>query len=64
MRVILGLRLTQSVIKVLDMTIKNAKFFSDSTDELWWIRGKGRDFHPFIANRIGEIQMSSNPVQW
>lgn len=33
-------------------------------DVLWWIRGRGRDFRPFLANRIGEIQMHSNPVQW
>ena len=31
---------------------------------LWWIRGRGRDFRPFVANRIGEIQISTEPVQW
>ena len=44
--------------------MKAAAFFSDSTDVLWWIRGRGRDFRPFVANRIGEIQLSTKPSQW
>ena len=31
---------------------------------LWWIRGRSRNFKPFVANRIGEIQTKSNPEQW
>ena len=61
---IVGLRLTQSVSRVLEVPVKAATFYSDSTDVLWWIRGRGRDFRPFIANRIGEIQISTEPAQW
>ena len=39
-------------------------FYSDSLDVLWWIRGKGKDFRAFVANRVGEIQMYSDPQQW
>jgi hypothetical protein len=39
-------------------------FYSDSTDVLWWIRGRGKDFRPFVANRVGEIQLASDPSQW
>ncbi|XP_022800930.1 uncharacterized protein LOC111338676 [Stylophora pistillata] len=35
-----------------------------SMDVLWWIRGHGRNFRPFVANRIGEIQMVAEPSQW
>ena len=39
-------------------------FYSDSRDVLWWIRGHGRDFRTFVANRVGEIQSSCDPAQW
>ena len=64
MAAILGLRLTQNVFRALEMSMQNVTFYSDSTDVLWWIRGYGRDFRPVVANRIGEIQMYSNPTQW
>ncbi|XP_031553331.1 uncharacterized protein LOC116290441 [Actinia tenebrosa] len=31
---------------------------------LWWIHRPSRVFKSFVANRIGEIQLSSNPNQW
>ena len=64
MAVILGLRLTQNISRVLGISVKTVLFFSDSKDVLWWIRGCGRDFRPFVANRIGEVQMATDPSQW
>ena len=64
MGTIVGLRLTQSVSRTLGLPIGAATFYSDSTDVLWWIRGRGRDFWPFVANRVGEIQISTEPAQW
>ena len=64
MGAIVGLRLTQSVSRTLRLPITAATLYSDSTDVLWWIRGRGRDFRPFVANRIGEIQISTEPAQW
>ena len=64
MGAILGLRLTQRLIPILEIPMSMVTFYSDSTDVLWWIRGHGRDFRSFIANRIGEIQMSTEPAQW
>ena len=61
---ILGLRLTQSLLTVLEAPMQSVTFYSDSTDVLWWIRGRGKDFRPFVPNRIGEIQMFSEPSQW
>ena len=61
---ILGLRLTQNILRALEMNMRDVTFYFDSADVLWWIRGCGRDFRPFVANRIGEIQMFSNPTQW
>ena len=61
---VMGLRLAQSVSKVLQMAIGRAIFWSRSTNTLWWIRGNGRCFKPFLANRVGEIQAQTDPVQW
>ena len=44
--------------------MQSVTFYFDSTDVPWWIRGRGKDFQPFVANRIGEIQMFTEPSQW
>ena len=64
MAAITGLRLTQTVIRVLEISMSTVTFYSDSLDVLWWIRGHGKDFRAFVANRVGEIQMFSDPQQW
>ena len=46
------------------LPIQGASFFSNSEDVLWWIRGRGRDFRSFVANRVGEIQANTSPSQW
>ena len=64
MGAILGLRLAFSVVKVLKVDMKSLMFWTDSMNVLWWIRKPSRGFKPFVANRIGEIQSSTNPQQW
>ena len=64
MGAILGLRLTQNISRVLEIPMQSVMFFSDSKYVLWWIRGRGRDFRSFVANRVGEIQMATEPCQW
>ena len=63
MGAVLGLRLAQSVIVVLSIPMQDVLFYSDSIDVLWWIRGRGKEFRPFVANRVGEIQSNSEPSQ-
>ena len=60
----LGNKLAQSVLNVLEIKKERVIFWSDSMNVLWWIRGCGRSFKPFVANRVGEIQMSTCPSQW
>ncbi|XP_067017327.1 uncharacterized protein [Acropora muricata] len=43
MGAILGLRLTQSFLTVLEAPMQSVTFYSDSTDVLWWVRGRGKD---------------------
>ena len=64
MGAILGLRLTQNISRVLEIPMQSVMFFSDSKHVLWWIRGRGRDFRSFVANRVGEVQMATEPCQW
>jgi len=64
MAAILGLNLTLSIIAALNIPMADAHFWSDSLDVLYWIRGRGRQFRPFVANRIGEIQRQSSREQW
>ena len=64
MGAVLGLRLTQHLVHILEVPIQTVTFYSDSTDVLWWVRGHGRSFRPFVANRIGEIQMATDLSQW
>ena len=61
---VMGLRLAQSVSKTLQMAIGRTIFWSDNSNTLWWIRGNGQCFKPFVANRIGEIQAQTDPFQW
>ena len=39
-------------------------FWCDSVNGLWWVRGRSRDFKPFVANRIEEIQTNTQSTQW
>ena len=57
-------KLAHSVANVSSIPKQHMIFWSDSTDVLWWIRGYSRVFKPFVANRIGEIQLHSSQNQW
>ena len=64
MGAVLGNRLAKSVTNALSMETKSITFWTDSANVLWWIRGYSHTFKPFVANRVGEIQMSSSPEHW
>ena len=64
MGMVTGLRLAFSVANALQMSVKQVKFWCDSMNTLWWIRGHSRSFKPFVANRVGEIQDMTRPEQW
>ncbi|CAG2208607.1 unnamed protein product [Mytilus edulis] len=56
--------LALSVKHALEVPEDNMTFWSDSMNVLYWIRGRSREYKPFVANRIGEIHTSSHPKQW
>lgn len=64
MRAITGVRLSTRISKVFELKPSQTVFWSDSLNVLWWVRGRSREFKPFVANRVGEIQTYSSPEQW
>ena len=64
MAAILGLNLTTSIARALNIPKADVHFWSDSMDVLYRIRGRGKQFRPFVAIRIGEIHRQSSPEQW
>ena len=64
MAAILGLHVTLSILAAFNIPIAQARFWSNGMNVLYWIRGKGKQYRPFVAHRIGEIQRQSNPEQW
>ena len=64
MGAILGLRLAFLVVKFLKVDRTSLIFWINSMNVLWWIRKPSRGFEPFVANRIGEIQSSTNSQEW
>ena len=64
MGAVTGVRLSTGIAKVLELQTSQLMFWSDSRNVLWWIRGHSRNFKPFVANRVGEMQTSTNPEQW
>ncbi|PFX12663.1 hypothetical protein AWC38_SpisGene23339 [Stylophora pistillata] len=61
---LMGLKLAENVGQVLGIDKSKWVFWSDSMDVLHWIQGQSRKFKPFVANRVGEVQASTNPEQW
>ena len=62
MGALLSSRLAQSILKVL--TVDRTIYWTDSENVWFWVRSQSREFKPFVANRIGEIQRTTSPEQW
>ena len=62
MGAVLSIRLAQNILKVI--SVDRTIFWTDSENVWYWVRNQSREFKPFVANRIGEIQRTSSPEQW
>ena len=47
---IVGVRLTTRISEFLGVNMTKSTFWCDSVNVLWWVRGRSRNFKPFIAN--------------
>ena len=61
---VLSCRLADSVKRNMTLNIISTTFWSDSKIVLQYIQNESRRFHTFVANRVSEIQDSSELSQW
>ena len=61
---VVGVRMAKRISATLDIPMNTSVFWSYSVNVIWWARGRSRQFKPFVANRVGEIQSISDPAQW
>ena len=62
MGAVLAARLMQGIMRTLD--VNEVTYWTDSTNVLHWLRNQSRNFKPFVANRIAEVQRLTDPSQW
>ena len=62
MGAVLSSQLAQNILLVI--SVYRTIFWTDSENVWYWVRNQRREFKPFVANRIGEIQRTSSPEQW
>ncbi|GBN08331.1 hypothetical protein AVEN_274518-1 [Araneus ventricosus] len=60
---IIGARLCQSVKESLRMQEVATRYWSDSSNALYWNK-KNKNWATFIFNRVKEIRLSSDPDDW
>ena len=46
------------------MTLLDVKCYTDSQVALYWIRGKDKEWKPFVQNRVREIRRNVHPDLW
>ena len=64
MAAVLGFRLARSSAYSLKIDIQAVSFWSDRMNVLWWLTRHSRIYQPFLANRVGKIQIVTRPTQW
>jgi hypothetical protein len=60
----LAIRIDGMVRNELELTVKDAIFWTDSMIVLQYIRNEDKRFQVFVANRIAMIHSGSSPSQW
>lgn len=61
---LLGTRLAKMIENEHTIKIHKRVFWSDSQTVLAWIKSSPRDYHTFVAQRLGEIAESTNTSEW
>ncbi|XP_063837168.1 uncharacterized protein LOC135086312 [Ostrinia nubilalis] len=61
---VLVCRLAETVKKDSDFDIIKTTLWSDSKTTLFWIRSNPREYKPFVAHRLAEIDRKSNIDDW
>jgi len=61
---VMASRLSNCILKEMDIEISEVTFWTDSMTVLRWIRSDARAFKPFISPRLGEILETTDVPQW
>ena len=61
---VMAVRLGDLIKKEHDVVIESTHYWSDSSTVLHWIRSESRRYHTFVANRVAEIQDSTEVDSW
>ncbi|KAJ0171004.1 hypothetical protein K1T71_013203 [Dendrolimus kikuchii] len=61
---VLGARLAETVVKEHKIGPHEKYYWSDSSTVLHWIRNHARDYKPYVAHRLGEIDELSSATDW
>ena len=64
MGALIGLRLTKQISFVLEIPMKDATFWVNSKNILYWIQGRSRNYKSIVSHRVGKIDDESSPEQW
>ena len=61
---VMGVRLAHAVMEVYEIKPEECVFWTDSMVSLHWILTPSKAFKAFVAHRVGEIQIHTEPRQW
>nr|XP_049463118.1 uncharacterized protein LOC125906755 [Anopheles coluzzii] len=61
---LLGARILKSTEQHHPIPVKKRVLWTDSTVALSWIHADPRNYRPFVANRVAEIQENTNVNEW
>ena len=58
--------LMESVSQALDteLSLGQPSYFTDSKVTLYWIKGQGKEWNPFVQNRVNQIHSLTAADQW
>jgi len=60
---LIGARLTMQICSALKISTHEVTYCVDSVNMGYWIRSQSREYKPFVAHQVGEIQECSAPNQ-
>lgn len=61
---LLGARLAHSIEEEMDLKAVSKTYWTDSSTVLSWIRADPRNFKPFVAHRLAELEDTTKPQHW
>ena len=61
---LMGVRLCRYICDAIQMEFDARYFWTDSSCVRNWVRATSAFYLPFVSNRIGEIQMETQPNEW